>query len=149
MYLALEGEEWESQWTIFVSNFSSERWIKTCLPPETEKSPGWSSSSNLPQKAKIPNHWLLMSSFFGCCCSLLFNIYFTEACFLFFRCLVSCVLTWPKAVDLFYNFIIYCSYLEAEGLEKTFKFKQKDIADVVDVASARKVSFLIYQSIVL
>ncbi|XP_073242728.1 WD repeat-containing protein 46-like [Porites lutea] len=29
-------------------------------------------------------------------------------------------------------------YLEAEGLEKTFKFKQKDIADVVDVASARK-----------
>lgn len=42
-----------------------------------------------------------------------------------------------------FNFIIYCSYLEAEGLEKTFKFKQKDIADVVDVASARKVSFLI------
>ena len=40
-----------------------------------------------------------------------------------------------------FNFIVYCSYLEAEGLEKTFKFKQKDIADVVDVASARKVSF--------
>lgn len=29
-------------------------------------------------------------------------------------------------------------YLEAEGLEKTFKFKQKNIADVVDVTSARK-----------
>ncbi|KAJ7370137.1 WD repeat-containing protein 46 [Desmophyllum pertusum] len=29
-------------------------------------------------------------------------------------------------------------YLEAEGLEKTFKFKQRNIADVVDVASAKK-----------
>ncbi|XP_078342132.1 uncharacterized protein LOC144627967 isoform X2 [Oculina patagonica] len=29
-------------------------------------------------------------------------------------------------------------YLEAEGLEKTFKFKQRNIADVVDITSAKK-----------
>ena len=35
--------------------------------------------------------------------------------------------------------VFFGSYLQAEGLEKTFKFKQKNIADVVDVTSARKV----------
>ena len=30
-------------------------------------------------------------------------------------------------------------YVEAEGMEKTFKFKQSDIAGAVDVASAQKV----------
>lgn len=64
MNLAWEGEEWESLWTIFVSNFSSEKWIKAYLPPETEKSPGWSSASNLTQKVKIPYNWQLMKSFF-------------------------------------------------------------------------------------
>lgn len=39
-------------------------------------------------------------------------------------------------------FVIFGRYLEAEGLEKTFKFKQKNIADVVDVTSARKVIVL-------
>ena len=36
-------------------------------------------------------------------------------------------------------FVSFGRYLEAEGLEKTFKFKQRNIADVVDVASAKKV----------
>jgi U3 small nucleolar RNA-associated protein 7 len=30
-------------------------------------------------------------------------------------------------------------YLEAEGMERTFKFKQKDIAKVVDIQTARKI----------
>ena len=41
------------------------------------------------------------------------------------------------------NVSVSCGrYLEAEDLEKTFKFKQRDIANVVDVASAKKVIVL-------
>lgn len=43
----------------------------------------------------------------------------------------------------FYNvYVLFGRHLEAEGLEKTFKFKQRDIAEVVDVTSARKVILL-------
>ena len=40
--------------------------------------------------------------------------------------------------------MLYCafladSFLEAEGIEKTCKIKQRDISEVVDVASASKV----------
>ena len=34
---------------------------------------------------------------------------------------------------------IPCSYLEAEGMEKTYKFKQTEIADAVDLNTANKI----------
>ena len=37
---------------------------------------------------------------------------------------------------------IHYRFLEAEGLEKTYKFSQKEIANASDIASAAKVSFL-------
>ena len=47
---------------------------------------------------------------------------------------------YPRQTYDFGNiFVIFGRHLEAEGLEKTFKFKQRNIADVVDVTSARKV----------
>ena len=38
------------------------------------------------------------------------------------------------------------SFLEAEGLEKTYKFSQKDIANSTDISSASKVGwfFILY-----
>ena len=36
-----------------------------------------------------------------------------------------------------------CSYLEAEGLERTFKFKQEDIAAAVPLASSLQVCCLV------
>ena len=47
----------------------------------------------------------------------------------------------PKQTFFDNIFVIFGRYLEAEGLERTFKFKQRDITDAVDVTSARKVTY--------
>ena len=58
------------------------------------------------------------------------------------HCTLTLCPVWVKT-SLFGNVcFLFGRYLEAEGLEKTFKFKQKNIADVVDVTSARKVILL-------
>lgn len=40
-----------------------------------------------------------------------------------------------------YNFQCF-SYLEAEGLERTHQFKQKDIVESLDISSAQRVGFI-------
>ena len=43
----------------------------------------------------------------------------------------------------FKRLIIFTRYLEAEGLERTYKFKQSDIVKAVDISTANKVTCMI------
>ena len=43
-----------------------------------------------------------------------------------------------------YTSMHVCSYLEAEGLERTFKFKQEDIAAAVPLASSLQVCYIMF-----
>ena len=51
------------------------------------------------------------------------------------------ILKFSRYLLCLFNFLcvsLLGRFLEAEGLEKTFKFKQRDIVNAVDVASAQK-----------
>ena len=52
----------------------------------------------------------------------------------YIKCTVLC---------LKHNFQCF-SYLEAEGLERTHQFKQKDIVESLDISSAQRVCFYFY-----